>query len=235
MGLATRLATARLLFATDAREASGDLATFVSDACAGGVDIVLLADPALSGAAERGALDTLRRAARARQAIVAASGDLGVAERFGADMVVLPDDSSSAAAAKGRLHQWALVGRSCHSVGDVDAALADPSVDFLLVTASLSNVAHAAAAAPPGSPGAKPWFAAGGVTLDYLPALTAAGCRRVVVGRALSRAADPRAAASALDAELRRAWDADPAMERATLAAFSIQPPRPSAGGSPTR
>jgi thiamine-phosphate pyrophosphorylase len=43
-----------------------------------------------------------------------------------------------------------------------------------------------------------PWFAIGGIDLQRLPDVLAAGARRVVVVRAITAAADPRAAAEQL-------------------------------------
>lgn len=221
LGLSARLATARLLVVTDARAKAGDLGSFAASAFDGGADIVQLADPALRPEAELAALKTLRAAALPRKRLVAATSDADLAGEFGADLLVLLDDRSSAARARRRLHRWALVGRSCRTPRAIDAALADPDVAFLILTADLDAVRHAAAAAPQGDPASKPWFAAGRVTPDRLPALAAAGCRRVAVSGAVARAADPRAAASALAEGLRASWDADPAMEAVTLAAFS--------------
>nr|NLI51393.1 thiamine phosphate synthase [Propionibacterium sp.] len=220
LGLATRLKTARLLLVTDARAATGDLAAFAEEAFAGGVDILQLADPALDETASLGALTTLRSVALRRQRIVAVTSDADLAGEFGADMLVLLDDASSADRARRRLHRYALIGRSCRGTADIDAALADPDVDFLIVTATPAAVRHAAAAAPQGDPEAKPWFAAGGLTAADVGELAAAGCRRVAVSRAITRAADPRAAAAALADALDRAWADDPAMERVRFAAF---------------
>lgn len=228
LGLATRLKTARLYVVTDARPRTHDLSSFVGEAVAGGADIVGLSDATLRAQAELVALGVLRKAAQPRQAIVSVWADADLAGEFGADMLVLPDDGSSAADARRRLHQWALIGRSCHTRGDVDAAVADPDIDFLIVTADLSTVRHAASRAPQGDPASKPWFAAGGITVDYLDALVDAGCRRVVVSRALAREKDPRAAASEFAAALKQAWDADPAMEKVVLAAFGRTAPAAS-------
>jgi thiamine-phosphate pyrophosphorylase len=231
LGLATRLKTARLYVVTDSRPRTGDLSSFVGGTVAGGADVIQLSEPKLRPKAELAALGVLRKAAQPRQAIVAVSGDAELAGEFGADMLVLPDDDdSSASAARRRLHKWALIGRSCHTLADVDAALVDPDIDFLIVTADLSTVHHAADKAPQGDPASKPWFAAGGITVDYLDALIEAGCRRVVVARALARARDPRAAASEFAEALKKAWDADPAMEKVVLAAYGRT--APAASGS---
>lgn len=227
MGLAARLKTARLFFATDARPESDDLGAFASEACTGGVRIVGLSDGSLSADATEDALDTLRRAAARSQAVVGLFGDVAAAE-FTTDLLVLPDDASSSSVARQRLHPHALLGRSCHTAADVDAACADDDIDFLIVTANLSTVEHAAAVAPQGDTAAKPWFAAGGVTPDYAKVLLSAGCRRILVGRTLARAHDPRAMAAAFDEVLRAAWDADPAMEAVTFAAFGLGGPAES-------
>jgi thiamine-phosphate pyrophosphorylase len=50
--------------------------------------------------------------------------------------------------------------------------------------------------------GAKPWFAIGGIDAQRLPDVLAAGARRIVVVRAITGAADPRAAAGRLRSAL---------------------------------
>jgi thiamine-phosphate pyrophosphorylase len=51
------------------------------------------------------------------------------------------------------------------------------------------------------SPG-KPWFAIGGIDIERVGEVTAAGAERAVVVRAIREAPDPRAAAAALRAAL---------------------------------
>ena len=51
---------------------------------------------------------------------------------------------------------------------------------------------------------ARPWFAIGGIDAETIGAVTAAGAGRAAVVRAITGAADPRAVASALRAELAR-------------------------------
>ncbi len=228
MGLATRLKLARLLLVTDARAASGDLPSFAADVFAGGVDVVELVDDGADDQAVLAALRHLRRAARPKQRLVAVFSDAALAGEFAADLLMLPDDSSSAAKARRSLHEWALIGRSCRSRDDIDRALADADVDYLIVNADLATVEYAAAKAPQGVPASKPWFAAGGITDGYLPVLVEAGCRRVAVSRAITRADDPRSAASALAAALKKAWNDDPAMEAVTFAAFGTAAPSAS-------
>ena len=59
--------------------------------------------------------------------------------------------------------------------------------------AGLDYVRHAASVA-----GERPWFAIGGIDLDNVREVIAAGASRVVVVRAIRDAADPRAAAAGL-------------------------------------
>lgn len=230
LGLDTRLKMARLLLVTDARVAAGDLGPFAGAAFAGGVDIVQLADPGLTERAALAALTALRAEALRRGRIVAATADADLAGEFGADMLVLLDDASSAGEARRRLHRYALVGRSCRGEADIDAALGDADVDFLIIGSDAAGVRHAARRAPQGDPAAKPWFVAGGVTAGDVPGLAAAGCRRVAVSRAIAGAADPQAAARTLADALDRVWDDDPAMERVRFEAFRSG--RPAVAGT---
>ena len=60
----------------------------------------------------------------------------------------------------------------------------------------LDLVRYAARVAPPSDLAAKPWFAIGGIDLDNLDDVLAAGARRVCVVRAITLADDPEAAAA---------------------------------------
>jgi thiamine-phosphate pyrophosphorylase len=51
---------------------------------------------------------------------------------------------------------------------------------------------------------ARPWFAIGGISLDRLDDVLAAGATRVVVVRAITEAADPAAATRAFTERLRQ-------------------------------
>jgi thiamine-phosphate pyrophosphorylase len=111
-----------------------------------------------------------------------------------------------------------VLGRSTHSEQQVDAALADPLTGYFCVgpcwptptkpgraAPGLGLVQYAAKAAPPDDPAAPPWFAIGGIDLDSLDQVLAAGARRVVVVRAITQAPDPAAAAAELAARVRSA------------------------------
>jgi len=102
-----------------------------------------------------------------------------------------------------------LVGLSTHSPAQVDAASADPRVDYIGVgpvhetptkpgrpAVGLELVRHAAVSAR------VPFFAIGGIDQANVAAVAAAGARRVAVVRALTEAADPGLAARRLLAAL---------------------------------
>jgi thiamine-phosphate pyrophosphorylase len=102
-----------------------------------------------------------------------------------------------------------LIGLSTHTPAQFDAALRSEA-DQLSVgpvwetptkegrpATGLEYVRHAAAVG-----GQRPWFAIGGIKLENIDEVVAAGARRVVVLRAIRDAADPEAAAAALRAAL---------------------------------
>jgi thiamine-phosphate pyrophosphorylase len=229
LGLATRLGLARLLLITGTRTEQADLPAF-ADACfAGGVDLMQLRDPSADHDQLLTALTAMRKVALHYQGLVAVYGSAPLAQEFGADVLHLPERGIPAAEARGYLHEWALVGRSCHSRGQVDAALADPNVNYLNVgpvfggltqDGGLDLVRHAAEVAPPGDAASKPWFAVGGITAGTLDQVLAAGARRISVSRAITSASDPEAAAISLKDRLRHAWNEDPAMANLTLQVF---------------
>ncbi len=229
LGLATRLGLARLLLITGTRSGEGDLAEFVDAGFAGGVDIMQLRDPRADQGGLLAALVTMRASAQRYQGLVSVYESGPLAQEFGADLLHLPERGEPAREARRHLHQWALVGRSCHSVEQVDDAVADPEVNYLTVgpvfagatpDAGLELVRYAVSVAPPGDPAAKPWFAVGGITAATLDKVLDAGAMRIAVSRAVTSAQDPEAAAIALKDRLRYAWHANPAMQALTLEVF---------------
>ncbi len=212
-----RLRLARLFCVTDARLRTGDLAGFASGVLDAGVDLIQLRDDSASDTEKLAALDTLRTADRGR-GLVSVYADPALAHEFGADVLQLPKGGPDPARVRRRLSRWALVGRSCYTPAEVDAALADDGIDFLTVgpvhsampwtpgLPGLELVRHAARVAVPSEPGTKPWFAIGGITGDNLDEVLEAGARRVAVGRAITAADDPAAAARLLGDRLRAAW-----------------------------
>ena len=227
MGIATRLRLARLLLITDLR--ADDLAGFVAATVSAGVDIVQLRDPRADAEALAAGFATARAHLTNADALLGLYDALELAHQANADLLQLSERGADTAQARADVHQWAVLGRSCHSRHQVDAALADPEVNFLTVgpvegglfgVGGLDLVRYAAAQAPATDPASKPWFAVGGVTAENLDDVLAAGARRVAVSRAITAAENPAEAARALKARLVQAWKNDPGMESVIFGAF---------------
>ena len=186
-----------------------DLAQFLGDCIAGGVDVVQLRDKELD------AKPLLARAAVAS----AVCRDLGVpfvlndrpdlALEAGADGVHVGQDDAPVSLARRIMGPDAIVGLSTHGTADLEGA-ADEDVTYI------SAGPVEATPTKPGRPGtglgyvtqasarsSVPVFVTGGVTPEKIPALTSAGVRHFVVVRYLTDATDARSAAQ----ELRRAID----------------------------
>ncbi len=99
-----------------------------------------------------------------------------------------------------------VIGRSTHDLAQANTAGTEPGVDYFCTgpcwptptkpgrTAPGLDLVRATAAARP----QRPWFAIGGIDEKRLPEVLAAGADRVVVVRAITEAADPKAAAQRL-------------------------------------
>jgi thiamine-phosphate pyrophosphorylase len=233
MGLETRLRLSRLYLCTDARTQQGDLAEFLEAVFAGGVDIVQIRQKQMDPDEELEALEVARTVATRHQGLVCVNDSPQLAGRFQSDMLHLGQTDGSAKAARRHLHEWALLGRSTHAPKQTDQAIDDDRVNYFCVgpvhatatkpdyePAGLDLVRYAARVAPPSDVAAKPWFAIGGITVDTIDEVIAAGARRVCVVRPITQAGDPQAAAQALSDRLHEAWQSDPAMQKYSLAAF---------------
>jgi thiamine-phosphate pyrophosphorylase len=128
----------------------------------------------------------------------------------GADGVHVGQDDIAVAQAREMVGPRRLVGLSTHTPAQVDASLAS-GADYIGVgpvhatptkpgrpAAGLDLVSYAAAHAT------VPFFAIGGIAPDNVAAVMAAGARRIAVVRALTQAADPRAAAERLGQAMSR-------------------------------
>lgn len=240
--LRARLADARLYLCIDARRhldaqarEQGWTGRFpalrrdVSAALAGGVDIVQLRDKNSAGEREQGPLEAahelaalaeMRAVCEEHGALLAVNDRADVAAAAGADVLHLGQDDLPLEWARRIVGDEVVIGRSCHAAGEVDAAAADPRIDYFCTgpvwptptkpgrhAPGLDLVRHAAGlrTAPTGAPGpggAKPWFAIGGIDGGNLGEVLVAGATRVVVVRAITGADDPADAASALRAAL---------------------------------
>lgn len=219
--LRRRLADARLYLCTDARrhlDPSGGfaaLAAFAEEALGGGVDIIQLRDKnsageKLHGPLEAGpelrALAVLREVCDRHGALLAVNDRADIARASGADVLHVGQDDLPIAVAREIVGPDVVLGLSCHSADEVDAAADTAGLDYFCTgpvwptptkpgrpAPGLDLVRHAA-----GLPTARPWFAIGGIDAGNVGEVVDAGARRIVVVRALTAAADPRAAARAL-------------------------------------
>lgn len=200
-----------LYLITDRKQlpAGRDLIDTVAAALAGGVRAVQLREKDLA-AAELYPLARELRALTARHGARLLINDrLDVALAAGADGVHLGGHSLPVAGARSILGPDKLIGVSTHHPEEVAAARhngADfvtfgpvyftPSKAVYGEPAGLAPLREICAAAP------LPVFALGGITLERLPELHAAGCHRVALISAILAADDPTAAAAAILARI---------------------------------
>lgn len=213
-----RLAAARLYLCTDARRERGDLAEFADAALAGGVDIIQLRDKGSAGEQRFGPLEAreelaacqiLAYAARRHGALFAVNDRADIARAAGADVLHLGQGDLPLAIARDIVGPDVLLGSSTHSA-DQAAAAARSDADYFCVGPCWPTPTKPDRAAPGlplvrvagGLGGDKPWFAIGGIDERRLPEVLDAGARRIVVVRAITAAADPRAAAARLSSAL---------------------------------
>ncbi|MFF4102356.1 thiamine phosphate synthase [Streptomyces sp. NPDC001903] len=206
-----QLSDARLYLCTDARKRQGDLPEFLDAVLAGGVDIVQLRDKGMEAGEELEHLRVFAEAARRHGRLLAVNDRADVAHAIGSDVLHLGQDDIPVPAARGILGGGVLIGRSCHAESEVDAAVAEPGVDYFCTgpcwptptkpgryAPGLGLVRYAASLAP-----ARPWFAIGGIDAGNLDEVLDAGATRIVVVRALTEASDPGAAAADLAKRVR--------------------------------
>jgi thiamine-phosphate pyrophosphorylase len=208
----SRLAGARLYLCTGARRAEGDLPDFLDAVLAAGVDIVQLREKGLEAAEELALLEVFAAACKRHGRLLAANDRADVALAAGADVLHLGQDDLPVPVARRILGPEPLIGRSSHSPAQAVAAAAEPGVDYFCAgpvwttptkpgrpATGLDLLAHVARTGT-----ARPWFAIGGISLDRLDDVLAAGATRVVVVRAITEAADPAAATRAFTERLRQ-------------------------------
>lgn len=206
-----QLADARLYLCTDARKRQDDLPAFLDAVLSSGVDIVQLRDKGMEAGEELEHLAVLAEACRRHGKLLAVNDRADVAHAIGSDVLHLGQGDLPVPAARAILGEQVLIGRSCHAEDEVDAAAAEPGVDYFCTgpcwptptkpgryAPGLGLVRHAAGLAQD-----RPWFAIGGIDETNLDEVLDAGARRIVVVRAITEAADPAAAAAALAKRVR--------------------------------
>ncbi len=206
-----RLADARLYLCTDGRRSAGDLASFLDAVLGAGVDIVQLREKGLEAGEELALLAVFADACRRHGRLLAVNDRADVALAADADVLHLGQDDLPVPVARRILGPDVLIGRSSHSPVQSDAAAAEPGVDYFCAGPVWTTptkpgrpatgpglLTHVAQAGP-----ARPWFAIGGISLDRLDDVLAAGATRVVVVRAITEAGDPAAATRAFARRLR--------------------------------
>ena len=124
------LADARLYLCTDARTRQGDLPEFLDAVLASGVDIVQLRDKGLEAAEELEHLQVFADACRRHGRLLAVNDRADVAHAIGSDVLHLGQGDLPVPAARAILGADPLIGRSTHAEAEVDAAAAEPGVDY---------------------------------------------------------------------------------------------------------
>ena len=206
-----RLADARLYLCTDARKRQGDLPASMplSRSCT-------MSTPEESTASRKAGeelehLAVFAEAARRHGKLLAVNDRADVAHAIGSDVLHLGQGDLPVPAARAILGDQVLTGRSTHAESEVDAAVAEPGVDYFCTgpcwptptkpgryAPGLGLVRYAA-----GLETDRPWFAIGGIDAGNLEEVLDAGARRVVVVRAITEAADPAEAAASLARRVR--------------------------------
>jgi thiamine-phosphate pyrophosphorylase len=204
--LREKLAAARLYLCTDARREQDDLPEFLDAVLGAGVDIVQLREKGLEAREELQLVSVFAEACRRHGRLLAVNDRADVALAAGADVLHLGQDDLPVPVTRRILGPEPLIGRSSHSPAQADLAAAEPGVDYFCAGpvwatptkpgrpgTGLDLVRHAASQQPE-----RPWFAIGGISLQNLDEVLAAGATRVVVVRAITEAPDPAAATRAL-------------------------------------
>jgi thiamine-phosphate pyrophosphorylase len=205
------LSDARLYLCTDARKIQGDLAEFLDAVLASGVDIVQLRDKGLEAGEELEHLQVFADACRRHGKLLAVNDRADVAHAIGSDVLHLGQGDLPVPAARAILGSELVIGRSTHAESEVDAAAAEPGVDYFCTgpcwptptkpgryAPGLGLVRYAAALES-----GRPWFAIGGIDAGNLDEVLDAGARRIVVVRAITEADDPAAATADLAKRVR--------------------------------
>lgn len=203
-----RVAGARLYLVTDGRGGGEPLRDFLDAVLGAGVDLVQLREKAMEARQQLDLAVIFRERCDAYGVpfIVNDQADVALAAR--ADGVHLGQDDLPVEEARRILGRDAIIGRSTHDTDQFRAALRE-DVDYVV-----TGPVHATPTKP-GRPGTgmdlvrlaarettKPWFVSGGMNLETLEEVRAAGGTGIVVVRAITEAKDPATASKELRAAL---------------------------------
>lgn len=203
-----RLVDARLAVVVGARADRADLEALLTACCGASADLLLLRDTTADEAGLRAAAAVFRQVADDHGALFVLNDLPGLAADVGADGVQVGQTDVPPDHARRVGGPDLLVGRTVQTPAQVDAA-ADEDIDYLVVGpvhtgapgmwagprahatgnrtpgVGLAPVRYAARHAP------TPWFVGGGLDLDRVPEVLAAGARRLSVGACVTDAAAP--------------------------------------------
>ena len=196
-----RLDRARLYLVSGADHE--DLSGFLDAVLEAGVDAVQIRekDAEAGDVIRRG--EVFREMAERHGALFIVNDRPDIALALDADGVHLGQNDLPVEMAREILGADAIIGLSTHSRDQLDAAPTE--ADYVCVgpiwetptkagrpAVGVDLVRYAA------EQERRPWFAIGGINTDNLPQVVAAGARRIVVVRAVTKAPDPRSAVRAL-------------------------------------
>jgi thiamine-phosphate pyrophosphorylase len=202
-----RLVRSRLYLCVDRRAAQGDLEQLLDAACGAGIDLIQLRDKHATHDEQCDASKVFAAVARRHDALFIINDDPELAAEVGADGVHVGQDDPSPEQARLVVGGDLLIGRSTHSVVQIDRALIE-DCDYFTVGPvhatptkegrpgiGFDPLCHAASVA-----GDRPWFVSGAMSAATAPDVLATGACRLVVVRAITHAADPAAAVRELAA-----------------------------------
>lgn len=187
------------------------LLEIITEAVAGGVDIVQWREKVANGAKYRQRFHAVHAAAgEAAQVVINGNRDAALA--CGARRIHLPEQSLPIGVVRWRVGVGGLIGKSVHSVLAAQRAESD-GADYVVAGTIFASPSHPDIA-PTGLDFLRqvcqavsvPVLAIGGVTPENAMECIKAGAAGVAVLSALMRAEDPKAIASAYRAALDAAW-----------------------------
>ena len=204
MTAASRLDDARLYLCTPDRD---DLAAFVAGCIRGGVDVVQLREKHLDDRSLLGRARLLRDVCGGGGVPFLVNDRPDIALDVDADGVHLGQDDVPVSLARRILGPEKLVGLSTHAPDELDTAVAEPvsyiSAGPVVPTPTkpgrpATGLDYAAQATERARRRGLPCFATGGASPETVPAMVAAGVRRIVVVRYLTESRDAQGAARRL-------------------------------------